>query len=231
MILKHFGYRIPTTMYLKIKQIKQETENIFSLILQKPENLRFYPGQYLDIKLSAQDPNGDTRAFTISSSPTEDFLMITPKKGISLFKKLLEKLNTGAEIEASHPAGTFTLDESSPAVFIAGGVGITPFRSMIKYAVDQKLKTPITLIYSNSGADFTFKNELSQFQKLLPNLKIVYHNSTQSGRLTLDSRLLSLNSIYYLAGSHSFVNSMEKILLEMKVDQTNIRYDRFDGYS
>lgn len=217
-------------MYLKIKQIKQETENIFSLILQKPENLRFYPGQYLDIKLSAQDPNGDTRAFTISSSPTEEFLMITPKKGISLFKKLLEKLNTGDEIEASHPAGTFTLDESSPAIFIAGGVGITPFRSMIKYAVDQKLKTPITLIYSNSGEDFVFKDELNQWQKLLPKLTIIYHNSTQNGRLT---KLPTTNyqlPIYYLAGSHEFVNSMEKILLDMKVDQTNIRYDRFDGY-
>lgn len=212
--------------------MKQETGNIFSLVLQKPEGFSFYPGQYLDIKLPVQDPNGDTRAFTISSSPTENFLMITPKKGISLFKKLLEKLKAGDEIESSHPAGTFTLDESSPAVFIAGGVGITPFRSMIKYAVNQRLRTPITLIYSNSGKNFPFKDDLNQFQKLLPNLKIVYHNSTQSGRLnSLNTEYMLPNTIYYLAGSHSFVNSMEKILLEMKVDQTNIRYDRFDGYS
>lgn len=214
-------------MILKIKE-KKDFGYYFCLIFGKPEAFNFYPGQYLDIKLAVDDPNGDTRAFTISSSPTESFLMVTIKKGISPFKKYLETLRIGDTLESSHPAGTFTLDENSPAIFIAGGIGITPFRSMIKYAVDQKLKTAITLIFSNSNNDFPFKEELGQWQKDYPKLDISYHNSTNSGRL---NKLPVSNAIYYLAGSHSFVNSMEKILLDLGMDQTNIRYDRFDGYN
>lgn len=216
-------------MNLKLKKI-QNSQGCFSLIFEKPADFSFYPGQYLDIRLPVADPNGQTRAFTISSSPTEDFLMITPKKGISPFKKFMETLKAGDEIESSHPAGTFTLDESSPAVFIAGGVGITPFRSIIKYAADQKLKTPITLIYSNSDDDFLFKNELQNWRKSYPNLSILYHNSQKSGRLSLNSRFLIHDSIYYLAGPHSFVNDLAKRLLSSGVDEVNIRYDRFDGY-
>ncbi|MDO8637941.1 MAG: FAD-dependent oxidoreductase [Candidatus Daviesbacteria bacterium] len=219
-------------MKLKILEIKQESNNCFSLILEKQIGFQFYPGQFLDIELNieASDKRGKVRAFTISSSPSEDFLMITPKKGISDFKKAMEKLKPGEFINSSHPAGTFILDESSPAVMIAGGIGITPFRSTIKYALDQKLKTKITLIYSNFDDNFIFKDELDEWKKNI-NLKIIYYNSTQSGHLTkLPPFPLTLSPIYYLAGSHSFVNSMEKNLLEVGVDQINIRYDRFDGY-
>ena len=143
-------------MQFRIKDIKKETEDCSSLILEKPKGFSFYAGQYLDVKLLVNDPLGNTRAFTISSSPTEDFLMISPKKGITKFKKALENLKIGDIITTSHPAGTFILDETESAIFIAGGIGITPFRSMIKYALDQKLITPITLIYSNSDTNFLF---------------------------------------------------------------------------
>ena len=222
-------------MTTKIIQIKSEMGSAFNFILEKPPDFNFYPGQYLDIILKG------TRAFTISSSPTEDFLMITPQKGISEFKKCLASLKPGNTIESSHPAGTFTLDESSPAVFIAGGIGITPFRSMIKYAFDQprfnrgqKLSTPITLIYSNSDDNFLFKEELDKWSEDLTNLSIIYLNTTNQGRLNLSKLAMIVqkndNVIYYLAGSHEFVNDMAKILIDYGIDETNIRYDRFDGY-
>lgn len=221
-------------MVLKVLNEKPETKNDFSLILEKPKGFSFYPGQYLDIKLSVKDPNGDTRAFTISSSPTEDFLMITPKKGVSPFKKFTENLKIGDTIESSHPAGTFTLDESSPAVFLAGGIGITPFRSIIKYCVDQQISTPITLVYSNSTDDFLFKEELEKWQNNLKNLSTHYIQTSKEGRLNrtyLEPIVhMYVNTIFYLAGAPSFVNDMEKILLELDVEEVNIRYDRFDGY-
>ena len=226
-------------MLLKIKQKKDETSNAFSLVLEKPTGSSFYPGQYLDIELPIDDPDGNTRAFTVSSSPTEPFLMITPKKGISPFKKFMEKIKPGDIINSSHPAGTFTLDETTPAIFLAGGIGITPFRSIIKYAGDKKLTTPIALIYSNSDENFLFKKELEEWRQTLPNLDIIYHNSTKNGRLTklypiplgeAASSAYTLYPIYYLAGSHSFVNDMAKMLIDSGVDETNIRYDRFDGY-
>lgn len=216
-------------MILKVLDKKKETKDIFSLILEKPKGFRFYPGQYIDVELPTKDPF-KTRAFTISSSPTEDYLMITPKRGISQFKKTLYKLKAGDKISASHPAGTFTLDETESAVFLAGGIGITPFRSMLKYAVDQKLSTPITLIYSNSDNNFLFKKELNQWQKLYPKLKIHYVVTDKDGRLTLDKLRSIVNSIYYLAGPPKMVDDFESMLLKLGVDPTNIRTDRFDGY-
>lgn len=210
-------------MQLKIKD-KQDFGDYFSLILEKSNGFNFYPGQYLDYEL-----NKDTRAFTIAASPTENFLSLTTKKGSSEFKKALLKLKIEDNITTSHPAGTFILDESSPAVFIAGGIGITPFRSMIKYTLDQKLKTKIKLIYSNSDENFIFKDELETWQKQL-NLNIIYHNSTKLGELVLDSSFVTSEAIYYLAGPPKMVASFEKILLDLGVDQTNIRYDNFDGY-
>lgn len=186
--------------------------------------------------LPVKDKLGNSRTFTISSSPTEDFVMITTKKGVSKFKKAMEKLKSGDVINTTHPIGTFTLDESSPAVFITGGIGITPFRSMIKYAYNYRLNTPITLLYSNSDSNFLFKKELGSWRKQLPNLTIHYIVTSQVGRLDKNSFLKlypkpnTPNIIYYLAGPPSMVDDFERMLLGLGVDQTDIRYDRFDGY-
>lgn len=217
-------------MNLKITKLQPEAGNALSLILEKPDDFHFYPGQYLDYEL------GDTRSFTISASPTEKFLMLTAKKGLSEFKKTLFELNPNETISASSPIGTFILDETSPAVFIAGGVGITPFRSMIKYALDQKLTTPITLIYTNSDENFIFKDELNGWQKLMPHFKISYVNTTTQGRLNREKLQqlyplpLTLNAILYLSGPPKFVDHIQKILLDLEVDETSIRSDYFDGY-
>lgn len=223
-------------MFLKVINKKLELDNIFSLILEKPAGFNFYPGQYLDVELSING-KAETRAFTISSSPTENFIMITTKKGVSRFKKTLEKLKIGDNIITSHPAGTFTLDETSQAVFIAGGIGITPFRSMVKYVFDYKLTTPVTLIYLNSGEDFPFKEELDSWREQLKNLTICYINTTKAGRLDKEklTKIIShtsliMNQIFYLAGSPKMVDDFASMLISLGIDETNIRYDRFDGY-
>lgn len=215
-------------MLLKITGKRLETDQIFSLILAKPENFNFYPGQYLDVELPVKDRRGNTRTFTISSSPSENFLMITVKKGVSKFKKRMERLKIGDHITTSHPVGTFTLDETEKAVFIAGGIGITPFRSIIKHTLDHKLNTPIILFYLNSADDFLFKEELDEWQKQSPGLTIRYIITSQSGRLYPKSQ--TLTSIYYLAGPPKMVDDFGSWLIGLGVDEINIRYDRFDGY-
>lgn len=230
-------------MLLKVAKIKKEAAEVFSIIFAKPKNFHFYPGQHLEYELVVNDPNDNSRAFTISSSPSEEFLMLSTKEGITAFKKALTLLKKGEQIKTSHPIGTFSLDETTPAVLIAGGIGITPFRSMIKYAVDHKLATPMTLIYSNPDEDFPFKKELDVWQKELPSLTIYYINTVKEGRLDKEklsslttnyplqreaSQLLTTN--FYLAGPPKMVDDLAKILKEMGVDETNIRSDRFDGY-
>ena len=227
------------TMKLKIIEKREEVNNCFSLILEKPDGFFFYPGQFLDIELDAKvtDGRGKVRAFTIASSPTENFLMVTSQKGISDYKKYMENLKPGDSISASHPAGTFILDENEPAVFLAGGIGITPFRSMLKYAVDNNLTTSITLIYSNSSDNFLFRDELHIWQKQLKDIRIYYVSTKKEGRLNKNSlellinrKSLIINPIYYIAGSQSMIYDFSKSLAELGVDETNIRTDAFDGY-
>ncbi len=231
-------------MILKVLNKKSETKDSFSLILEKPENFNFYPGQYLDIELPVDDPLGNTRIFSISSSPSEDFLMLTYKTGISPFKKLFHSLKSGDTIQSSHPAGTVVIDDSSPVILMPGGIGIAPHRSMIKWAVDRKINLPITLIYSNSDKDFIYKKELDSWLKLYPKLTIHYVITSKDGRLdesklqnyltshfkSPTSHLSLLTSIYYVAGPPGLVDDFENILLKLDVDSTNIRTDRFDGY-
>lgn len=213
-------------MILKVLQIKKEAGDAFSVIFENPEN-RFYPGQYIEI---------EDRCFSIASSPSESCLMVTTKPGISDFKKRFAKTKPGDTWESSHPAGTVTIDEVDPAVFLAGGIGITPFRSMIKWAVDRKLDLPMTLIYTNSDPDFIFKDELDDWLKQLPNLEIHYIITAKEVRLNEDklkqliSSIYHLAPIYYLAGPPKMVDDFEKILLNMGIDSTNIRTDRYDGY-
>src|SRR5205085_724647 len=109
---------------------KWENKNVFSLVFKKPKNYFFYPGQYIDLELPVKDTS---RTFSFSSSPTENYLMLTAKKGVTSYKKYMENIKPGQSFETTPPIGTFTLDDSQKAVFIAGGVGIAPFRSIIKY--------------------------------------------------------------------------------------------------
>ena len=129
------------------------------------EKLSWEPGQYIYITLpylNYPDERGDTRHFTISSSPTEgDLIRITIRiRQESGYKKTLDELPIGSEVEGKGPQGTFLFDSKIEYnIFLAGGIGITPFRSIIKNVIDdkQKQKTNIHLIYSNSDNDFIFK--------------------------------------------------------------------------
>lgn len=249
-------------MQLKVLQIRSETKDSHSIIFEKPGDFSFYPGQYLDIALKLSSPpplsfpprrwrgklrreSIQSRIMSISSSPSEDFLMITYKEGMSPYKRQLRELQSGDTVESTHPAGTVVIDDSAPIVMLAGGIGIAPHRSMIKWAVDRKLNLPITLIYSNSDDDFIFKKELYSWQKQYPKLIIHYvvtnHGShLDEAKLKLflnsqkskdfSSKFLILNSTFYLAGPPAMVDDFENILLNLRVDSVNIRTDRFDGY-
>lgn len=223
-------------MILKVKAQKKENKDSYSLILEKPENFNFYPGQYLDVEVPVSDSRSESRIFSISSSPSEDLIMLTYKTGITPYKKKLQSIKAGQIISSSHPAGTVVIDDSSPIVMLAGGIGIAPHRSMIKWAADRNLNLPITLIYSNSDDDFIFKKELDQWQKIYPKLTVYYIETNHDGRLTeekfkkLYPLPFTLSPIFYLAGPPKMVDEFEEILLKLAIDETNIRTDRFDGY-
>lgn len=191
-------------------------------------------GQYINLKLGEI-----SRDFTIASSPTEGSnLMITVRlRENSEFKKLLDNLQIGSIVEADGPFGSFVFPlSSSPStnhIFLAGGIGITPFRSMIKYNVDSKINNPIFLVYSNSDSEFVFKDELDKWQNESNGLlKVIYNDTSVVGRIDKMKieKLLTKNSVFWIVGPKLFVNAMEDILEELQIPQDNIKVEKFTGY-
>lgn len=139
--------------------------------------------------------------------------MITTKFGLSYFKKSLVRFKKGGVVTATHPAGTFTLDEYENAVFVAGGIGITPFRSMVKYATDLHLKTQIVLIYLDDDGEFVFQKEFDAWAKSNPYFKVFYIKSVPQNtgsQKKIYSLLTKYNrSIFYLSGPPAMVDFLQ----------------------
>jgi ferredoxin-NADP reductase len=219
-------------MLLKLVKKINEAKDTKSFFFTPSEIFTWQAGQYLYLTLDRI-----TKQFTIASSPTEKLIQITTRiRKESKFKQKLNNLKIGNEIEARGPSGTFVLVKNNlKNIFLTGGIGITPFRSMIKNIIDNRINTDIHLIYSNSDSDFVFKNEIDQWQKENGNLKIEYHNSSISGHLDAQklNNLISvhfISSVFWVVGPPAFVNAMEDALDELKIPLENIRTEKFIGY-
>lgn len=232
---------------MKLKLVKKvdESKDTKSFIFESSELTSWIPGQYIDLiltKLNYPDTKGNTRDFTISSSPTEgDLIQITTKiREGSGYKKTLDELKIGEFLQAKDPHGSFLFDptvNNKNNVFLAGGIGITPFRCFIKFNIDKKLNIPIHLIYSNTNEDeITFKKELEILDKENDLLKIDFIVSGQQGHLDelklkgLLPNNIYLDSIFWIVGPPTFVSAMEDILKNLGVASDKIRVERFIGY-
>lgn len=232
-------------MKLKLLEKRGEAKGTESFFWQPENPVEWKSGQYFYFtlpKMNYPDPRGTTRHFTISSSPTEGgILRLTTRiREESGYKKTLDELSTGIEVDGQGPNGTFIFDENEtgPHIFIAGGIGITPFRSMIKYAVDKNLQTPIYLIYSNSDNDFVFKKDLDEIADSNQNIKIQYVTTSIEGHLDelkiksiLDIWHLKLDiPTFWLCGPPPMIDAMEIVLGKLKITSDKVRSEKFTGY-
>ena len=232
---------------MKLKLVKKvaEAKGTKSFFWEPEKEVNFLAGQYYYFtlpKLNYPDPRGSTRHFTISNSPTEGspLRLTTRIREESGYKKTLDTLPVGAEIEGEGPNGTFVLDEKEPGphIFLAGGIGITPFRAFIKYAIDKKLITPMYLIYSNSDSDFAYGMELKKWDKENDFLEIEFFDSGKSGHLNEEKiekfvgnwRLEIGSCTSWVVGPPAFIDAMEDVLEKMKVPADHIRSEKFTGY-
>jgi ferredoxin-NADP reductase len=193
------------------------------------------------------DARGDTRAFSIASAPYERNLMITTRMRDTAFKRTLKKLTRGEPIQTRGPFGSLTLrdDALETAVFLAGGIGITPFRSIVLQAAQQKQTKRIFLFYCNRRAeDAAFLEELKQLESANQNYKCVatltkprdpkrewngekgYINRTMLLKFIQDLR----EPIYYIAGPPGMVLSMQEELKTAGVPSDHVRAEQFAGY-
>jgi ferredoxin-NADP reductase len=210
------------------------------------EKFSFKPGQYLEWTLghSGVDIRGNRRFFTIASSPTEENIHLGVKfyENSSSFKKKLLSLNIGDKIIASQLSGDFTLpiDTKKKLVFIAGGIGITPFRSIIKYMIDKQESRDAVLFFSNrTPKDIVYQDIFDRAQ-----IKTIYAvNEATGGALNPNMRVGLINAdmiikevpdykerIFYISGPRGMVSAFEDTLKKMGVKKSNIKVDFFPGY-
>ena len=216
----------------------RESSNCESVLFQKPRGFQFASGGWIDIRfLSAELATG--RTFSVASSPTESDLRITYKRGRSPFKVQLQSCRPGDVVLITQQGSNeLVFDKSAPAVFIAGGVGIAPFRSILKESVDHRERLPITLIYvDRADADFPFREEILSWRGEWPELKTHFVATEREGRLTRDGleRLIGADVqdasvLAYVAGPPGMVKSTEVLLTQIGVAGDRIRKDQFDGY-
>lgn len=227
---------------LKLIEKRDEASGTKSFIFEKPQNFTSKPGDFLyfDLEeLAFPDPRGKTRHFTLSSSPTENFLSFTCRmRETSGYKKTFDQLPMGTVITARGPEGIFDFPEKdgeTPELMIAGGIGITPYRCRIKYIVDKGLKNPIQLLYANTTPEqITFKKELDEISQSHPNIKIEYFTGRHIDANAI-SQLLAINHqssniIFWVCGPPPMVDAMEDILLKLNIKEDKIRTEKFTGY-
>jgi ferredoxin-NADP reductase len=236
----------------KVKLLRRHdvAEGTVAFFFEKPQGFQFTPGQFLRFSLidpPETDPEGDSRTFSIASAPLEDDLMIATRMRDTAFKRVLKSMPLGSEIEFKGPYGRMTLheDASRPAVFLTGGIGITPFRSIAVEAAGAGNKHRLLLCYSNRRPeDAAFLDQLSELEKTNSNYQFIptmtapassklpwtgetgYINAEKLARFVPDLKA----PIYYIAGPAAMVNAMRAVLADAGVDEASIRAEEFAGY-
>ncbi|MGH2612466.1 MAG: FAD-dependent oxidoreductase [Rhabdochlamydiaceae bacterium] len=235
---------------VNIKLIKKEEIANETMVFhwEKPEGFEFRAGQFGDFTLinpPETDDEGNTRGFSLASAPYENELINATRMRDTAFKRVLKNLPLGVEVKFDAPYGDFILHktETTPAVFLTGGIGITPVHSIISQATHDKLPHKITLLYSNKTRKYTaFLNDLTDFAKQNPNFTFVPVMTRlkpdewggETGHVTaqmLKKYVPDLSTPrFYLSGPAGMVATMRQILIDAKVNEDNIKTEEFSGY-
>lgn len=240
----------------QIVTIKLKRKNIVALntvefCFERPENFSYESGQHIEIILinpPETDESGNKRDFSLVSAPHEEDLVVVARIRDSTFKKVLNALFPGDTISMRGPLGSLFhlhVDTTRPAIFIAGGIGIAPFMSMIRHVLHNKLSYQIYLFYSNRRPEDTaYHDELSQLAHKNPQFKYIptmtnMKQSTESwhgeeGRISheLLEKYIDVmqTSIFYIAGPPAMVMAMDLMLHDVGVSRDAVRAEEFTGY-
>jgi ferredoxin-NADP reductase len=226
-------------MKLKFIESKQREADARSFIFEPQEPVEWTAGQYTHIVLDHPDADdrGVERWFTVSSAPAEKNIVITTRidaKRRSTFKEALLKLKPGDEIEAAEPKGKFVFkEEDRNYVWIAGGIGVTPFRSMLTEAAAEGKQPKVHLLWAAQTDEPPYKNDLEALKQKNPNLKIDYF--VGDNRLTTDKIKQAIDEtddpMVYVSGPEPMVEALFKDITEkLGFDKENLKTDYFPGY-
>lgn len=234
----------------KLKRKDEIADGTTAFYFEKPQDFHYKAGQHVNITLldpPETDDKGNTRIFTLASAPHEPYLMIATRIRDTAFKRVLKNMEPGTPIKIDGPLGSFVLhpELARPAIFLAGGIGITPFRSILTQAVYDNLPQRLYLFYSNRRPEDTaFLRELVMLEMENKNFKLVNTMTDMEKssapwdgeRGYIDNGMITKytentkDSIYYIAGPPAMIFAMKELLTGQGVDEGNIRYDNFFGY-
>ena len=227
-----------------LERIEPLTETVSSFYFAPPAPVTYIAGQFTKVAVPHDQPDdrGIRRWYTLASSPTEDLLMITTRfarEHSSTFKVALRHLQPGAELRMVEPAGDFVLppDPATPILFIAGGMGVTPIRSMVKWLTDKGQQRPIQLIHAvNNKADLLFADIFTAYDMAyMPVIKEAdFLWKGETGMLGAD-RIEHLagglgGKLIYISGPEAMLQTLVGGLLARGVSRDSIITDFFPGY-
>jgi len=239
-----------TAFKSRLKEKENVAEGTMGFYFAKPDGFQFKPGQYIDVTLHdppETDAEGNIRSFSIASAPEDQDLMIATRMRDTAFKRVLRMAPVDTQVRLEGPMGSFTLHNNSakPAVFLAGGIGITPFSSVIRHAAKARLPHHLYLFYSNRRPeDATFMNILNELAqansnfRFIPTMTEAEKSATtwngETGFINQDMLVRHLpglqGPIYYVAGPPAMVAAMRQMLIAAGVDEDDIRTEEFSGY-
>ncbi|HVO28950.1 MAG TPA: RnfABCDGE type electron transport complex subunit D [Candidatus Paceibacterota bacterium] len=238
----------PKKKYLLNLTAKTKTgEGTYDFAFATGQKFDFRPGQYMEWTvapaspwplLGGHDSRGNRRYFTIASSPTEPELHLGVKfyENSSSFKKRMLALKPGDAVMGGQLAGDFTLpkDPRTKLVFIAGGIGITPFRSMVKYLSDRREKRDVVLLYSNQTPEEISYREVFDEAARTIGLRTAYRNTATEGRMDAGFVTREVPDYrdrrFYISGTHGMVEAFKKTLAELGVPRRQVKTDFFPGF-
>ncbi|CAG9621295.1 FAD-dependent oxidoreductase [Sutcliffiella rhizosphaerae] len=219
---------------LELLESYKESADVYTFSFKKDKDLTWNAGQHGLFTITHKKIKDSIRPFSVASSSNEDVIKITTRIGEnpSEFKKALLELKSGMKVSMSGPVGSFYLKDNSPTLLIAGGIGITPFRAMVKQLETEGngKNNKITLLYLDSKKSFAFKEELDQIAKNT-SIDISYLESRDELYKSIENFISTHknNGKYYIAGSKSMVDSISGHLTNNHISKKNIKKHNFRG--
>jgi len=197
-----------------------------------PDDFVFTEGQYGIFSFVDKSVINDKpfRAFSIASAINEKYIKIAMKirKIPSNFKMLLRDLSPGEKMSVKAPYGDFIYEKDYHAVYIAGGIGITPIRSILKSIEYKGIQKQQTLVYAERLSEYPFKDEFNQMN----NLDTHYTNTIDNTSKKIEEvvKLSHEDTYFYVSGGVSFINGIKDQIMKLGISEDKIKFDRFSGY-
>lgn len=222
-------------MLLTLQEREHLVDNVWAFRFQPSEPLSWTAGQFIRVELphGSPDQEGTKRWFTNSAAPYQGIVQITTRVTDSTFKQALAKLETGDTLAmVEQPDGDFVWqDTASPIIFVASGIGITPFYSMLKQRVHDDLPLDVTLVYGGRTPDVPFKTELDTWAAANPAFVVHYVVGSPLTAESLAQLLPNLNSsLVYISGPEPMVEALGDDLKQHGLADAQLKQDFFPHY-